>query len=173
MALNRVDDRPNWGYPGQILTPNFQSIRGAYVRNIYKDTPILKYGYVVTRDTDGRIMLPTLSTQKPAGVTVFDQWESQARLYSANGTDEQGFKTLDDVPLLTGGGCDLVVWSASATTVDQPACYVFNVPVSNPLGYELGMFTATDDADTVLYANCRFTRTTSGAGLTTISIGGF
>jgi hypothetical protein len=173
MALNRVDDRPEFGYVGQILTPNFQSIRGAYVRNIYKGTTPLKYGRVVTRDTDGKIILPTLSTQKPAGVTVFDQWESQARLFSTNGTNDQFFKTLDDVPLLTGGGCDLVVWSASATAVDQAACYVFNVPVSNPLGYELGMFTAVDDADTVLYANCRFTRKTSGAGLTTISIGGF
>lgn len=133
------------GYPGQLLTNNFASIRGA-LRPFYNKTgAILPYGRAVqlTSGTTSNVKLLDTKGATIQGISVFNEYDNGFPLADPS---LQGDVDGSMVAVLIRGAADIAVYSSNATAIDSTVWarnYTSNA-VTAPLGrFRADLFTGS------------------------------
>ena len=123
------------GYPGQLLTNNFASIRGAYRPFYNKTGALIPYGCAVQITTGTTSDVEPLDTKDATiqGIAIFNEYDHGFPLADPS---LQGYDDDSLVAILTKGAADIVVYSENATAIDS-AVWVRNYTanaVTTPVG---------------------------------------
>lgn len=153
-------------FEGQVLSDPGVSV----IREFYNlSGSIIPFGRaVVTGTTKNAVVLPATTGLTPRGITILNQYHGSPNL--GDTTDAVGYPDKSLVSIFLRGNIDVVVYSATATDIDDPV-YFRHANGSGVAG--LGTFRSTTNADYTQWTSARFVKKTSGAGLSVINIGGF
>jgi hypothetical protein len=173
MSQSTVNLFQQQGYEGTFITKESVSIRGALRPYLNNTTDIIPFGraLILASGSTTNIQLPSGSGNTIIGVSVFNDF--QKGFYISNPLS-QGYAIGANVEVLIKGIGDVMVWSNTATNIDDPVYVRYQNGVAGYQGVAgLGTFRNSANADYLLWNGARFVTPTSGAGLAVINIGGF
>ncbi|BAY20805.1 hypothetical protein NIES2100_05490 [Calothrix sp. NIES-2100] len=153
-------------FEGQVLSnPGVNVVRERY--NL--SGAVIPFGRaVVVGGTKNAVILPNTTGLTPVGLTIINQYHSSPDL--GDNTSIIGYPDKSLVSIVTRGGVDVVVYSATATDIDDPVFFRH----ANGTGLAgFGTFRNSTATDYTAWTAARFVKKTSGAGLSVINIGGF
>lgn len=153
-------------FEGQVLSnPGVATIRERY--NL--SGAVIPFGRaVVVGGTKNAVILPNTTGLTPVGISIINQYHGMPDL--GDNTSLVGYPDKSLVSIVTRGGVDIVVYSATATDIDDP---VFFRHANGSGAAALGTFRNSTATDYTAWTAARFVRKTSGAGLSVINVGGF
>lgn len=150
------------GYPGQLLTNNFASIRGAYRPFYNKTGSLIPYGVAVQITSGTTSNIKPLDTKNATiqGVAIFNEFDQGFPLANPS---LQGYGIDSLVAVLTKGAADICVYSENATAISN-AVWVRNYTtdaVTKPLGrFKAALYSGSVSS---------ITRSSDNAKVTTVS----